>query len=105
MSLSIKSNLKDSGDIWIVKLSGELDVSCAMDVKSELEKTLEDKFLDIKLDMSSLEYIDSTGIGVIVGVMKKLKAGGKDIYILNARDNVKKIFKITGLDQIMHMEG
>ena len=59
MSLSIKSNLKDSGDIWIVKLSGELDVSCAMDVKNELEKTLEDKFSDIKHKECTFSFTES----------------------------------------------
>ena len=55
--------------------------------------------------MSKLKYIDSTGVGVIVGIMKNLRSKGKDIKILNARDNVKKIFNITGLDQIIKMEG
>ncbi len=55
--------------------------------------------------MTDLEYIDSTGIGVLVGLMKKLRTDGKDIKISNAKDNVKRIFKITGLDQIINMEG
>ena len=105
MSLNIKSNYKDDSDSWIVELSGELDVSCANDLKNELESNIEDRFSDVKVDMSDLHYIDSTGIGVIVGAMKKLRSGKKDITILEAKENVKKIFKITGLDQIIRMEG
>ena len=55
--------------------------------------------------MSKLSYIDSTGVGVIVGIMKNLRSNGKDIKIINAKDNVRKIFSITGLDQIIKMEG
>lgn len=105
MSLNIKSNYKDDSDSWIVELAGELDVSCANDLKDELESNIEEKFSDVKVDMSNLQYIDSTGIGVIVGAMKKLRSGKKDITIVEAKENVKKIFKITGLDQIIRMEG
>lgn len=105
MSLNIKSNYKDDSDSWVVELSGELDVSCANDLKDEFDKNIGERFSNVKVDMSNLQYIDSTGIGVIVGAMKKLRSGNKDIIIIEAKDNVKKIFKITGLDQIIRMEG
>ncbi len=105
MSLSINSKYKEENESWIVELAGELDVSCADRLKEELDGNIEDKFSDVKFDMSKLEYIDSTGIGVIVGTMKKLKVENKNISIYKAKDNVKKIFKITGLDQIIRMEG
>ncbi|MEG0250934.1 MAG: STAS domain-containing protein [Peptostreptococcus sp.] len=105
MSLNINSDYKNDSNSWIVEISGELDVSCADDLKKELDGNIDNKFSNVKIDMSDLQYIDSTGIGVIVGAMKKLRKGKKDISILNAKDNVKKIFKITGLDQIIRMEG
>ncbi len=103
MSLDIKS--RHENDAWIVKLTGELDISCAEELKNVFDKNIEEKFLDIRVDMSNLQYIDSTGVGIIVGAMKKLRNGGKDIFLQNPRDNVKKIFRITGLDQIINMEG
>ena len=86
-------------------MSGLLDLACANNLKEELYKAVEEKFADVVIDMTDLEYIDSTGIGVLVGLMKKLRTDGKDIKISNAKDNVKRIFKITGLDQIINMEG
>lgn len=103
MSLDIKS--RHENDAWIVKLTGELDISCAEELKNVFDKNIEEKFSDIRVDMSNLQYIDSTGVGIIVGAMKKLRNGGKDIFLQNPRDNVKKIFRITGLDQIINMEG
>ncbi|CAK7034336.1 MAG: Anti-sigma-B factor antagonist [Peptostreptococcus russellii] len=105
MSLNINSDYKNDSNSWIVKISGELDVSCADDLKKELDSNIDNKLSNVKIDMSNLQYIDSTGIGVIIGAMKKLRKEKKDISILNAKDNVKKIFKITGLDQIIRMEG
>lgn len=105
MSVDLVSNYKEESESWIVELSGELDVSCADKLKSLVNDNIEEKFSNIVLDMKNLSYIDSTGIGIIVGIMKRLREDGKDISLLNAKDNVKKIFKITGLDQIINMEG
>ena len=41
----------------------------------------------------------------MIGVLMKLKVGNKEIYILNPRNNVRKIFNITGLDKIFKVEG
>ena len=49
--------------------------------------------------------IDSTGLGAMIGVLKKLKTDNKEIYIINPKSNVKKIFTITGLDKIFKVEG
>lgn len=105
MSLNIKSNYENDSNEWLVALKGELDLACANNLKEELYKAVEEKFADVVIDMTDLEYIDSTGMGVLVGLMKKLRTDGKDIKISNAKDNVKRIFKITGLDQIINMEG
>ena len=76
----------------------------SLNIKSNYEND-SNECADVVIDMTDLEYIDSTGIGVLVGLMKKLRTDGKDIKISNAKDNVKRIFKITGLDQIINMEG
>lgn len=105
MSLGINSTYENEQKVWNVGISGELDLSCSEELKTKLDSNIEENLSDINIDMSKLKYIDSTGVGVIVGVMKNLRSKGKDIKILNARDNVKKIFNITGLDQIIKMEG
>lgn len=105
MSLGINSTYVNEQQVWNVGLVGELDISCSEELKSKLKGNLEEKLSDINIDMSKLRYIDSTGVGVIVGIMKNLRSNGKDIKIINAKDNVRKIFSITGLDQIIKMEG
>lgn len=103
MSVNIESRLDDN--FWNVGINGELDVAEADKVKEYLNALVEEQAVDIKIDFSNLEYIDSTGLGVLIGVLKRLKINEKDIYILNARKNVKKIFSITGLDKIFKVEG
>jgi anti-sigma B factor antagonist len=103
MSVNIESRLDNN--FWNVDINGELDVAGADKVKAHLNSLIEEQPVDIKMDFTNLEYIDSTGLGALIGVLKRLKVNDKDIYVLNARKNVKKIFSITGLDKIFKVEG
>ena len=100
MSMNIDSKLNNENGFWDVSLQGELDVSTADKLKAHLHNLADEKILDMKID-----YIDSTGLGAMIGVLKKLKTDNKEIYIINPKSNVKKIFTITGLDKIFKVEG
>ena len=105
MSINIASNLNNENNFWEIHLEGELDVSSADKLKEYLHNLADEKILDMKINLENLDYIDSTGLGVMIGVLKKLKIDNKEIYILNPKNNVKKIFTITGLDKIFKVEG
>jgi len=59
----------------------------------------------MKLNLENLDYIDSTGLGVMIGILKRLKIENKEVYIEKPKNNVRKIFNITGLDKVFKMEG
>ena len=105
MSISINSKLDSNNKIWDINLEGELDVSTADKLKEYLNELLNQEIADMKLNLENLDYIDSTGLGVMIGILKKLKIENKEIYIVNPKNNVRKIFNITGLDKIFKMEG
>ncbi|MBO3444580.1 STAS domain-containing protein [Clostridium sp. CCUG 7971] len=105
MSININSKLDSQNSFWDINLEGELDVSTADKLKEYLHGLVEQEVVDMRINLSSLEYIDSTGLGVMIGVLKKLRTNDKEIYIINPKSNVKKIFTITGLDKIFKVEG
>lgn len=105
MSINIESKLNNDNNFWDISITGELDVSTADKLKESLHNLADEKILDMKINLDKLDYIDSTGLGVMIGVLKKLKTDNKEIHILNPKSNVKKIFTITGLDKIFKMEG
>ena len=105
MSMNIDSKLNNENGFWDVSLQGELDVSTADKLKEHLHNLADEKILDMKINLENLDYIDSTGLGVIIGILKRIKVEDKEIYIKSPKDNVKKIFSITGLDKIFKMEG
>ncbi|MGM0379270.1 MAG: STAS domain-containing protein [Bacillota bacterium] len=99
MSLEI-INKKKNNDHWKVSLKGEMDINTYNSVKNELNDMIKKETLDLKIDCSELSYIDSTGIGVLIGILKKIKKEDKMLYIINAEKNIKRLFNITGLDKI-----
>ncbi len=96
---------KINKDCWEVELKGELDVSNSEKLKEHLNNIYSEKHLNIKLNFEYLDYIDSTGLGVIIGILKKLKLDDNEIYIVKPKKNVEKILHITGLNKIFNMEG
>ena len=85
-----------------VLLSGELDEHSAYNTRIKLDEMFGDNgFKQIIIDLSELDFMDSTGIGVLIGRYKRMKDKNIPIFICNPSHNVEKIFKMTGLYEIM----
>ena len=85
-----------------VLLSGELDEHSAYHTRITLDEIFQnDNFKQIIIDLSELDFMDSTGIGVLIGRYKKMKDRKIPIFICNPSAHAEKIFKMTGLYEIM----
>lgn len=105
MSLSIEKRYVPDQDRWDVKVSGEVDIYTSDKMKETLSRMIEEKKSEIQIDCTDLAYIDSSGLGVLIGVLKKLKEEDRDLVILHARSNILKLLNITGLDKIFVVRG
>lgn len=105
MAFNIKSNFNSEMNRWDVRIFEEVDVSTATLLRSELEKIFEKTKANICIDATDLTYMDSTGLGVIIGTYGRMKEnGGFRIAIVNPRDNIKKLLNVTSLDKIFGVE-
>lgn len=104
MSLQIKKDFNNENNYWFIELEGEIDVYTAGQLKNVFTDIMEDKKENIKIDAKELEYIDSTGLGILIGALKKLEEEDKNITISNIRPNIKKLLNITGLDKVFIIE-
>ncbi|MFA5675735.1 MAG: STAS domain-containing protein [Christensenellales bacterium] len=100
----LDANYDEGHSTWDVHLYGEVDIYNAESLKSELHALIDEKKADIVLDCESLKYIDSTGLGVLVSALKKVKEAEKQISIINLKPYIAKIFTLTGLDRIFAIE-
>lgn len=98
--MQIKSRIYNN-TLYVV-LNGELDEHSATEVRTELDELFDEKgFNQVIIDLSELDFMDSTGIGVLLGRYKKMKSKNTPIYICNPSTHAEKIFKMTGLYEIM----
>lgn len=99
----LDSKYDETCDKWKVNLYGELDIYNAESLKKELHALIEERKADIVLDCSSLKYIDSTGLGVLVSTLKKVREADKQISIIKLKPYIAKIFTLTGLNKVFEI--
>lgn len=100
MALKIKQSFEEQDNCWIVEIAGEVDIHTSGNLKDTLNNLLNEKETDLKINCEKLIYIDSTGLGVLIGVLKRVKKNENNVYIIGAQNNISKLMNITGLDKI-----
>src|SRR4051794_6393862 len=88
-----------AGGVEVISVRGELDLSTAPDLERPLEEVLERGEGPLLVDLSECEFIDSTGIAVIVRAWQRLEgSSGRGLMICSYNDQVRRVLDITGLD-------
>ena len=96
----LQVRVKHDGGRCIAELVGELDVSTSEPLRAELLQLIDDGCRELVIDMSELLLIDSTGLGVLVGVLKRVLQHGGQMVLQAPRPAARKVFNITCLDQV-----
>lgn len=90
------------GDSVIVRLTGELDHCCAQRVRRELDSLIAEPSVRwLVLDFSRLQFMDSSGIGVILGRYRQLRDRGGHVGIIHMNPQIQRIFRMSGLDRVI----
>ncbi|MGV8145717.1 MAG: anti-sigma F factor antagonist [Alkaliphilus sp.] len=90
------------GNKLIVTLSGELDHHVAKSIRAELDELILRKSTkNLIFDMSQLQFMDSSGIGVILGRYKNIMRKGGKVAVVNVSDRIERIFSMSGLYKVI----
>lgn len=84
---------KKINNFAIISLQGILNASSAPQLKSYFEQSPEE--LSVVIDLEHIEFLDSSGLGVLVGIARKKKAASAVLKLANLNNRVKKVFEIT----------
>lgn len=84
----------------IVSVGGEIDVYTAPKLRDKITELVAAGTFDIVIDMEAVEFLDSTGLGVLVGGLKKVRAHDGSLHLICNQDRLLKIFRITGLAKV-----
>ncbi|MBU9710438.1 STAS domain-containing protein [Evansella tamaricis] len=101
--MNLKVDIKEGNRETVVFLKGEVDVYTAPTLKESLYPLAEQKEKKIVVDLSNINYIDSTGLGIFIGALKATDKSNSTITICGANARVKRLFEITGLDEIIEI--
>lgn len=88
----------------VIGLAGEIDIYSAPDFKEKLYQIIGDGQKEVILECSELSYIDSMGLGILMGALKRIKIQNHNITIRNPKSTIRKLLKITGLDKVFIIE-
>jgi anti-sigma B factor antagonist len=97
------SSRREGNDSAVLSLQGEVDVSNSELVKNAAVSLLADNVQRLLVDLSHTEYLDSAGLGVLVGLLKRVNESARSLVIVGARPQVKRVFEITRLNGIFAM--
>jgi anti-sigma B factor antagonist len=84
----------------VVQVVGEIDVYTAPQLRERLDAEIDAGRYDLVVDLSGVTFMDSTGLGVLVGRLKQIRLNDGSMRLVCAHDRVLKVFVITGLDKV-----
>ncbi|HXC92762.1 MAG TPA: STAS domain-containing protein [Geobacteraceae bacterium] len=86
-------------DIIFLKLSGGLVASTLEQLRNQIQKLVDKKYVNIVFDMSRVDFVDSSGLGLCISTARELAAISGKLVCCGLSDNVQKLFKMTRADQ------
>ena len=92
-------NICKEKNYLIIKIVGRLDISNTAQFKSEVSESIEDAKIVI-LELSELEFMDSTGLGSIISILKIISKNGGNIFVANLQEKPRILFEITRANRI-----
>ena len=84
----------------IVAVGGEIDVYTAPKLRDQITELVSGGSYNIVIDLEAVEFLDSTGLGVLVGGLKKVRAHDGSLELICSQERLLKIFRITGLAKV-----
>lgn len=101
----MKVYFKEDNDILRGFVEGEIDAYTAPQLREGLEAVEVQQGANIEVDLTNVNYIDSTGLGVFVAFYKRVQREGGDVRLVGLSERIQRLFEITGLSELMNIEG
>lgn len=98
MDLALTS--RTDGDFEIIEVGGEIDVYTAPRLREAIVAAVDAGHSRLIIDVGQVDFLDSTGLGVLVGALKRVRAEDGSLDIVCTQERILKIFQITGLDKV-----
>ena len=99
--MQLRTEVVDIAGWTVVSVFGEVDVATAPELKERLTGLVNDGRVKLVLDLSGVDFLDSTGLGMIVSALKRARTHDGDLRIVCTESRITRLFEITGLDKAL----
>lgn len=89
---------------YFATLEGEMDTVAAVEAEKVLKPIYDSNGKDVIIDCSGLEYIASSGLRILLSILKGVKANGSRVVMRGVNDDIKTVFQLTGFINIFEFE-
>jgi anti-sigma B factor antagonist len=103
MDMQIEEHLDDVDDSALVVLEDRLNAVSAPEVKEQLKRLPQRGQIHVVVDMSSVSFIDSSGLAALVSGLKAAREAGGTFKLAGANEQARQVFEITKLDQVFEL--
>lgn len=100
MEMDLVISVRNEGSVPIIDLSGEVDAYTSARFREAMVDLIETGAANLIVSMMKVEYIDSSGLGALVGGLKRSTERGGRILIVCDNPQIRKVFEITGLEKV-----
>lgn len=98
MELSLTTRVE--GDCTVIVVNGEVDVYTAPKLREQLVDLVDAGWYHLVVDLENVGFLDSTGLGVLVGGLKRVRSHDGSLRLVCTQERILKIFRITGLTKV-----
>jgi anti-sigma B factor antagonist len=99
----MRFGIHKEGDICVVTVEGQLIVGNRQELKQKVLDEIERGERKFLVDFSQTGYIDSSGLGVLVSLSKKIREHGGELRLTNLNEDLKTLFELTKLDTLFQI--
>ena len=103
MQSDFRVDVRSEGRTAVIAVSGELDLASSPSLDGELERALDSGAETLVLDLRQLEFMDSTGLSVIVKAHQRLTASGRQLSLVRGPQQVQRLLDLTGVAERLQL--
>lgn len=93
------------GEWSVMRVAGEIDMATAPRLRQHVVNVTNDRPKGLVLDLNNVDFIDSTGLGVMVGAAKRMRMAGGGFRIVCSQAHLVELFQLTRLDEVFDLYG
>ncbi|QXC60107.1 STAS domain-containing protein [Aquihabitans sp. G128] len=101
--MDLRLDVSEQGAWSVLQVGGEIDVATAPRLREQLIRLVNDERFRIVVDLEGVDFIDSTGLGVLIGALKRVRTHDGDLVLVCTEPRIVKVFEITGLNQVFQI--